>query len=233
MPTPNIRVSPQSLWFVPRCVLLSLLLFAPLNARADSTITISVDTSAISGTSAQLAFDFIDGGTPSNTITVSSFTTDGTLGSPTLTGGASGLLPGTVTLTDSSFFSEYLTNITLGTQFSFTFGATSNGPDATSLPDAFSLFLLDPITGLPLFSTTDPTGSGALFVLNIDGTSGGALDVYSAPGGEAVITVTPITTTPVPEPSSLLLLGVGVGYLYLSLGSLRVLCEVRRHFRIA
>ena len=119
---------------------------------------VSVDTSGLAGTSAQLAFDFIEGGTPSNTITISGFLTDGTLGSASSSGDVSGTLPGTVILNDSSFFNEYLTDITLGSSFSFVFGATANGPDSGSLPDAFSLFLIDPNTGQALFPTTDPSG---------------------------------------------------------------------------
>ena len=184
------------------------LLLTPATLFADSTYSVSVDTSLLSGTSAQLAFDFIDGGSPSNTITLSNFSTDATLGINSPTGGVSGTLPGTVTLTDSSFFNEYLTNISLGTNFSFLLDATTNGPDPSSIPDAFSLLLFDPITGFPLFATTDPTGANSLLTLNINGSPTGALDVYIAPGGEAVATVTPVVATP--EPSTLLMLGSGL-----------------------
>jgi hypothetical protein len=182
------------------------LLLTPASLFADSMYSVAVNTSPISGTSAQLAFDFIDGGPPSNTIRVSNFSTDGTLGSNSPTGGVTGTLPGTVTLTDSSFFNEYLTNITLGTSFSFLLDATTNGP--TVLPDAFSLFLLDPVTGFPLFTTTDPTFSNSLLTLNIDGSPQGALTVYSAPGGEVVTTATPVSA--VPEPGTLMLMGIAV-----------------------
>ncbi len=167
-----------------------------------SPVSVTVNTAALSSTPAQLAFDFIDGGPPSNSITISGFATDGTLGSATLTGGASGALPGTVTLTDSAFFNEYLTDFTLGNTFSFQLDATNNAPASISLPDAFSLFVLNPTTGLPLINTTDPTGSGSLLTWNIDESTQGSLSVYAAPGGEAVV-----TAAPVPLPSSLLLMG--------------------------
>jgi len=172
-----------------------------------------VDTSAISGTSAQLAFDFIYGGGPStNTFTIMDFSTTGTLGSDgPNSGNVAGTLPGDVSLSTNggSFFNEYLTAITLGSNFSFQFDATTNGPGAGSLPDAFSLFILDPTTGMPLFTTTDPTGSGSLLTFNIDGSSQGALSTYSAPGGEASV------TTKTPEPGTLLLVGAGLGFLFL------------------
>ncbi|HEY1240506.1 MAG TPA: NF038129 family PEP-CTERM protein [Bryobacteraceae bacterium] len=167
---------------------------------------VSVDTSGLAGTAAQLAFDFIDGGPPLNTITISSFLTDGTLGGVFPSGGASGTLLGTVVLSDSDFFNEYLTDITLGSSFSFVFSATANGPDAGSLPDAFSLFLIDPNTGLPLFGTADPSGADSLVTLNIDGSPTGALSVYST----SVKTGPPPAASAVPEPSMMWMLGVGL-----------------------
>lgn len=173
--------------------------------------SIDISTPFLSGTSAQLAFDFIDGGPPAsdNTITISKFVTDGTLGAVSLSGGVAGTLTGTVTLTDPVFFNEYLTNTTLGTDFSFEVSATTNFPGSPNLPDAFSLSVLDPITGLPLFSTSDPTGANTLMLLNIDGTSNGTLDVYTAPGREAVVTATLVTPS-LPEPGTLFLLAYGV-----------------------
>src|SRR5271154_467342 len=96
-------------------------LLASTPAFGDSVYSVDVDTSSLLGTSAQLAFDLIYGGGPSNTVTISDFSTDGTLGTVFPTGLVSGTLPGTVSLTDSSssFFNEYLTGLTLGTTFSF------------------------------------------------------------------------------------------------------------------
>jgi len=165
---------------------------------------VSVDTSGLAGTSAQLAFDFIDGGSPSNTITISGFSTDGTLGGVVPSGDVTGSLTGTVVLSDSSFFNEYLTDITLGSSFSFVFSATANGPDASSIPDAFSVFLLDPGTGLALFGTADPTGADSLVTFNIDGSPTGTLSVYSG-------SVTAgLPASGVPEPSMIWMLAIGL-----------------------
>jgi hypothetical protein len=185
---------------------------ASASAFADSVYSVDVDTSSLSGTSAQLAFDLIYGGGPSNTVTISDFSTDGTLGTVFPTGLVSGTLPGTVTLTDSSssFFNEYLTDLTLGNTFSFTLDATTNGPDSSSVPDALSVFLLDPTSGLPLFTTSDPTGSDSLFTLNIDGIYGGDLGVYTA-----TVAATPgsVSSSPVPEPHDSILLAGGLAFL--------------------
>lgn len=60
--------------------------------------TITVDTSGLNGSAAQIALDFIGGPSPANTVTITNFLTDGLLGSQTPTGGEIGTLPGTVTL---------------------------------------------------------------------------------------------------------------------------------------
>jgi|SRR5208282_2621089 len=184
---------------------LAALLAAP-SLFADYTYSVTVDTSGLLGTSADLAFDLINGGSASNTLTISDFSTDGTLGGISPTGEVSGTLPGIVTLMDSpsSFFNEYLTGITLGTTFSFEFDATENGPGPSGVPDAFSMFLLDPSTGLPLSTTSDPTGADSLLTINIDGSP---LDVYSNTVTAALVT----PPVPTPETNTLLLLGTGVG----------------------
>jgi hypothetical protein len=186
----------------------SIFLVTP--SRADSLYTVTVDTSSISGISAQLAFDFIAGGSPANSVTLSGFSTNGILGAAVSTGGVSGTLPGTVKLTDSSFFNEYLTGITLGNNISFLVDATTNAPGPNSLPDAFSFSLLNPSTGLPLFATSDPTGANTLTVLSLDGSVKGSLSAYTAPGGQAVLTATPAAS---PEPPTLLLMASGLAFL--------------------
>jgi hypothetical protein len=162
-------------------------------------IQFTIDTTGLSGTSAQLAFDLIDGGAPSNSVSVDSFSTDGILGNVATIGGVTGTLPGNIIITDTSFFNEYLQDITLGSQISFILNDTANAPGISSFPDGFSFFLLDPLNGLPLASTTDPTGADSLFLINI-GTSNG-LEIYSGQG----FSVTTNILNAVPEPNSLVL----------------------------
>lgn len=204
----RISQSEKFVFLVLSCLTLFM---TPARLFADSTYSVVIATSSLSGTSADLAFDLLNGGSASNTVTISGLSTDGTLGAVSTTGEVTGTLPGTVTLMDSpsSFFNEYLTGITLGSRFSFVLDVTTNGPNLSSLPDAFSLLLLNPVTGLPLFATTDPTGSNSLLTLNIDGSPQGALSAYIAPGGEAVVTATPVSTTTVPEPGTIFLLVSG------------------------
>lgn len=167
-------------------------------------ITITVDTSSLSGTSAQLAFDLIDGGPPANSVTISGFVTSGTLGASSSTGDVVGNFPGSVVLSDTSFFNEYLQDITLGNTLSYTFDNTGLSADVISFPDGFSFFLLDPITGLSLASTSDPTGANALFLLGIGTTSG--FEIYSGQNFS-------VTVQGVPEPSTLYLIAIVIGIL--------------------
>jgi hypothetical protein len=175
-------------------------------ASADSIYNVSIDTSSLMGTSSTLAFDFIDGGPPSNSVSISNFVTDGALASPSTSGSVSGTVANTVTLSDTSFFNELQQPIKLGSILSFQLSASSNAPVDSSLPDTFSFFILDPTATSSLLTTTDPTGAASLFTLQIDGTSGGALGIYDA------TPLVPVSATlePVPLPASVQLLLSGI-----------------------
>jgi hypothetical protein len=183
-------------------------------SRAEcSPITVSVNTAPLAGDAAQLAFDFIDGGPPSNTVTLTNVTTNGVFGSVVITGGVAGGIPGPIVLSDTSLFNEFLIDLTLGTAIGFTFDATENPPGFASVPDSFSLFLLDPSTGLSPFPTTEPTGSDSLLQFDVTGGSG-TLTLFTAPGGEASVSVgtNPPLPVPVPEPMSLAFVLTGIGW---------------------
>jgi hypothetical protein len=125
------------------CLVLGVLVAGGASA---SPIQVTVDTSTLFGLTADLAFDLVDGGPPPNSVTISSFTSDGTLGSTiVLTGDVTGTLPGPVTIGDGSFVSEYRQDIKLGNSLSFILDTTGNPADveAGSSADAFSLLLLD------------------------------------------------------------------------------------------
>jgi hypothetical protein len=169
-------------------------------AEGAASYSVLIDTSAFAGMRAQLALDFIDGGPPSNTVSISGFATDGTLGSQSAVGGVSGTLPGAVLLADTAFFNEILIDITPASLVSFVFTPSANGPDFGSLPDAFSVFLLDPDSGLSLIATLDPTGADSLLQFDIDGSLGGTSAVFS---DRVTVSVTPFFV--VSEPSSLAL----------------------------
>lgn len=172
---------------------LFLLFLCPMTLRA-APVLMTVDTSAISGTAGQIAFDFVDGGSPENNVTVSRFTTNGIPGSSSGFGSVVGNLSTGFTLSDDHFFSEYLLDFVFGTTFSFLLSSTNNPPDINSFPDAFSLFILDVASGQSLTATTDPTGGNALFLLSTGTPS--SLDLYLSREIQ-------VTTASVPEPGTI------------------------------
>jgi hypothetical protein len=181
-------------------------------ASASAIYDVSIGTANLLGTDSTLTFDFIaGGGTQSNGITISQFETDGTLISPSVSGAVpsgsvSGALPGSVALTNGSFFNEYQQGMTLGSTISFRLDATTAAPTSGSLPDTFSLFLLDPTATNSLVTSTDPTGADSLFTLQIDGSTGGLLAVYDTTPSLAVS----VTPSPVPLPTGFVLLISGL-----------------------
>jgi hypothetical protein len=180
--------------------------------RADISYDVTINTAGLSTDNGYLILDLTSGGGPSsNTITISDFMTDGTLGTTSNTGLVTGTLPGTVTLMDnpiSSFFNEYSTGFTFGTSISFVLDATTNGPGPGSSPDEFALFFLDSSDVNSLINTSDPTGADSLLLLDANGGSAGSPTVFTVSGPANVSgSMTPELST-VPEPSSFLLLAV-------------------------
>jgi hypothetical protein len=170
-------------------------------ARAQSIYTATITTTGLSGTSGLLAFDFTGGDSASsnNSVLISAFATDGALagGSNTSIGGASGDLPGDVSLTDSAFLNRSARGITLGTSLSFTLTLSQNF--AGGSPDEFSFFLRNPAGTASVVTTGDPTGADALFAIDITGQAEGSLTVYNAltPGVASTV-----ASDVIPEPAT-------------------------------
>jgi hypothetical protein len=143
-----------------------------------SPLPITINTSSVAGTQAVLAFDFIDGGTPGNTLTISGFTTDGVLGVGTSQGDVTGALPGTLVFGDSSFFNEYLQAIVLGNTLGFTVDSSGNSADPAGTPDAFALYFLDAGETASLFATSDPFGTNALIAYSVGASN--PLEVFAS-----------------------------------------------------
>lgn len=183
------------------------LMFIASLARA-TMIDVTIDTTALLGDPAVLAFDFVDGGPPDNIVTLSALTSDGTQGSFSTTGNVTGTGPWTFSDAGGSFFNELQVAFdAMGTSLTFQYTTTDNPPDASSFPDAFSMFVLDPSATLALITTDDPTGADALFLSNI-GQGPQGLTVYAADqAGFSVSASSP--STPVPEPGVLWLLVAG------------------------
>lgn len=178
---------------------------------AYTTLSTTINTSALAGTQAQIAFDFIAGDSSVlNSVSVFNFLTDGIISSGTasLTGDATGDLTSSATLQNTSFFNEIMQPISLGN--SITFNVTLSQEFSGSIPDALSVFLLD-TSYMPLFHTTDPTGADSLFFFNIDGAAISGLNIYaadSAISNPVTWSVQPVQTVPIPATILLFISGL-------------------------
>jgi hypothetical protein len=204
---------------VPRILFAILSVVLSYAASADTLYQVAVDTTSLAGTSGTLAFDFTDGGPPSNQVTISDLTGDGTLGISATTGSVSGSAPTSFTLHDTVFFSELVQGLTLGKQLTFELDATTNAPAAGSLSDTLSFFILDSTgvsnsaSALSLITTTDPTQANSLFTLQIDGTNGADVSIFSASPAVSVTfgpVTGPVTGVPEPGPAPLLILALAM-----------------------
>jgi hypothetical protein len=185
---------------------------------------VSVNTSAISGQSGNLDFQFNPGGSTaeSATVSVTNFQTlGGILSQPAmLTGDASGSLPGTLTIINGTIYNDAFQGFAYGNSFSFllTFsGQAINNPGGT-FGSSFALSLYD-AAGINPLLTTDPNGS----VLTVDLNPNGTTSVFTFPQSNtndtSVVTITPLSS--VPEPTSLILFVSSLAFSLIAWHSLR------------
>jgi hypothetical protein len=177
---------------------------APLVYAGSITGSVSLDTSSLSGPF-ELAFIFTDGsgtGDANNTITLGNFSfgggSAGAVDSTLSTGGVSGDLASSVTLTDSAFLNIFAAFFMPGSALAFDFTST-NAVDAGGTPDQFAMVLLR--SDGSVVDTSDPTGAGSLLTLTFDGPVR-TLATYASTDTPAPRVDVAAT---VPEPSSLLL----------------------------
>jgi hypothetical protein len=184
------------------------ILFAASLAWADPiTYDVSVNTSAISGTSGSLDFQFNPGSLVSQpaSLQILNFASDGTLaGTPTVTGDVSGMLPATLTFDNGTTFNDYFDGFTFGSTIAFE--VSLSGP-ALSAPDgiatsgsafAFSMFS-DAAGTIPTLTNDLLNGFAFTAAINLDGTT-------TLTNSSDQTSVVP-EAAPVPEPGSFALLG--------------------------
>jgi hypothetical protein len=185
---------------------------------AASIFSVTIDSSAVSGQAAGVAFDFFASSTPSpNSVFILDFESDGTMGLLESQGGlvegdlVLGLNPAPFTsIGGTESFNEALVPLSpFGSQTTFTLSFTDIPAMPGGIPDSFAFYILD-AAGLPLFPTGDPLGANALFTFDFTGT--GNLAVFgpaSLLGTDILITVPSPDGTVIPEPATLLLVGSG------------------------
>lgn len=185
---------------------------------------ISMSTSPVNGHPAgpfSLEFQFNDGsgaGDANNTAILSNFLFNGgsAVGSPTLTGGATGNLASGLTLTDSSFFNQFIQTFTPGSTLSFMLSLTTN-LDGGGTPDEFTFAILDN-TGTEI-PTSNPNFFDVFVQIDIDSLSPSvgtfATDANRSPtaGGLPIDIAAPaaISVSSVPEPTTFSLLAGVLG----------------------
>lgn len=196
-----------------RSLLLATGLLLSAGAAHAALYHVTVNTSALSAPensgNGPFSIDFqLNGGGTSgnNTAIISSFVFNGggvSFGPANLLGGASGSLPGSITLTDTDAFNEFYQEFTPGISFEFDLSLTEN-VDAGGIPDSFSFSILD----------------GSLFNIPTSGFGNSLFQVDLNPSSQAPnmsgATGSYVGVVAVPEPSSAIL-----GLAALGLGLLR------------
>ncbi len=202
-----------------------ILILAGPAARADLTWTVSLDTSQLAANyTAPFALDFELVGSNGNTVTLTNFSFGGGSagpGSAFLTGGASGNLGSSVSLTDNTvnFFSDFNQQFTPGSTLTFTVDSTLVAPPSGGTPDNFSMVIFsgyDPVNGYNPFTgtggtpipTTDPSGADTFFNFNVNGPGSTTVDSFPSASGNISITVTPAIVVPEPSSGVIVLLSV-------------------------
>jgi hypothetical protein len=179
------------------------------------------------GTTVGLAFQLTDGagfGDGNNTVTIGDFAFGG--GTPLAPGCNPALCAGgghiatsplVATLTDTGFFNAAIIGFLTGSSgpslrvTMTTHVSDAEDPTTGGTPDQWSFFLLD-ASGFP-FPTDDPTGSGALLVLDITSRDLGVGDLqrFSSPSVGLAIEGPAAPTPSLASPGAFGLLGLGLG----------------------
>lgn len=168
-------------------------LAAPSSAAVAYTVT--VNTSAVNGTSGFLDFQFNPGNATSQPATaqIANFqSTGGALtGVPAVTGNVSGTLPGTVTFVNSTALNEYFQGYNYGTSFTFLLilsGPAIDAPNGTATAGStFCVGLYDAAQNPILTNQAAVTGCAGAVDINLNGSTT-ATAFPNANGGPSVVT---------------------------------------------
>ena len=191
-----------------------------MDCSADSIYLVTLNTSSLLGNAdAPFAIDFqlTSGNTSSGVVNSAvlsqfSFGTGGSAGRGrpfANSGNSGGSLASTVSLSTigGSFFNEFSQFFTAGDSLSFKLDLTTNAQSPAS-PDEFAFDLIDNTDGQ--IPTTDPSGSGALAVIDITG-SNLQPQIYTTDGdGVSITPQIAAQGSPAREPTSQALLATGV-----------------------
>jgi hypothetical protein len=171
-------------------------------ASASSIYLVTLDTSQLPASTFDLYFSLTDGsgtGDANNTVTLSNFSCTACPSSP-------------VILTDSQFFQDSTSPVSLGPSLTFDLAFTDS-LDAGGVPDTFEFKLLDPnaLGGPAAIATNDPVTGEDLIVFDLTGPTSQIL-TYGSADPELRFSA-PDVASPTPEPSGMLLLAPALALL--------------------
>lgn len=187
--------------------------------KAAAIYQVTVNTASISGTTGNINFQFNPGGASQSAfVQISGFSSvGGTLsGVPSTIGGASGSLPGMVTIANSGALNDYFHSFTFGTSFQFLLtidGPAIQSPNGTATSgSSFGIALYDQAGVNPLL-TTDPNGFAGIANVQLNGT----VTTTAFPAAQGSPSAVSFDVAPaIPEPApyitlscSLILIGIG------------------------
>jgi hypothetical protein len=199
-------------------VFAAALLFAG-PALASYTFDLTMNTSAVTGTTGYLYMQYDPLNATSSTATVFNFSTDGTLGATApgaFTGSGTyvtGTLPGNVVFANTNAVNDYNQAITFGTTISFdvTLSTPASG-GAAGGASTFSLGIFqDSLGATPLYNVNDPNVPGTVVELNM---------ANNGTASETILDPTDVSNAPIPP--TVLLFGSGLLGLF----------EIRRRVKI-
>ncbi|MES2077100.1 MAG: hypothetical protein V4462_15925 [Pseudomonadota bacterium] len=158
-----------------------------------------------------LAFDLVGNGFPANMVSLSNIKVSKNVVAVDLVGNSIGDLSTGFLMRDAdSFFNEVRLHFSsLDAAVESTVDVSENGPGKSNFPDIFSLFILDVKNDIPIFNTADPIGAGAIFSLNIYGSSISDFSVFEVEDKMVLVTVRPLVGE-VSEPPTLSVIIVGL-----------------------
>jgi hypothetical protein len=197
-------------------IALAALLFtcgAPISSATGISLNVSINTSGLPTTpGSEIVFILTDGsglGDANNTATLTNFALGtGSVGTvdPSNSGGISGDMSSTVSLTDSSLLNWFGETFSAGSSLSFLLNLTTI-VDAGGTPDQFSIEILDPSGNF--LSPSDPL-TGNLLAINLDSAS------PSTSTQSSLVTVSSPGPVNAPEPATIFLLTAGLAAIALS-----------------
>jgi hypothetical protein len=154
-----------------KSLILFLLSFGVLTASPVS-FQVNVDTSSISSVTGGVDFQYNPGDPSADAsfITIDFFTPGGQLnGVPSIVGGVTGTLPGSVRIDNTGGFNDYFQGFTFGNSLSFLVTFTTPAPSGSAVSGSTFAFSMYDADGITTLLANDPSGAYAIGSVDTNG----------------------------------------------------------------